>query len=829
MAQPQQPHGPKQLKKLPLLEHDIECDDEGAVLVVVFPKYVEGASEPKEDWDTAWKEIFLGKTGKTYVESTPCYKKLQQNKGATTKGAYHELIRQAFFAMWFESTPGKVGKHDLTPQDGEVVSTVFESIDGDEIFYTFDLKDQGFGRVADIVGWPVQMEENKQTEYVTQYCPGFPQKNDCNERVPIYLAFGEDTKEYLGDFSELDKIFLLQRALGSVNLEQMASQEVIKAAFVAANYEVMTELSKSWANFRNIACIPSDADVHSIEKYFGPRIGFFYLWFGSYTRALAGLSFIVVVMLASHYSADMLQDRQPTFHYLSQYLPNVYIILLVGWACLFNALFKRSSSRFQQHWGMKDSSSRSPVLPEYDVKLEGTKMLAFKVKCAQLFTGAYMAAFVGAVCMVNAVGMKMRSEGDMSFAPIEPIILSVIMKVFGGVWNAIVSKLVTWENHRTRGEFDNSLAYKLASVNLFVALYPFFNIAFFKKFNGKLCGATLADAALKVYSPVGAWPKGTGMASFPLVGEVDKNKMAPLLEEWLTPFASDLGSKVCISGCYPVSCVLHDNGVYTCENFCRTTLQSQLMTFFPIFAVSAAVAVLIPIILTKIAINAEVNKPRGSKAVANVGLKWLQQPVQELVAVSTDGADEKTSLLQAVHVDGSTPGHASVAGPPVYSLLQYQAKTAGVAPYQFGANGGSYNEDFLTVSISYSLLACFSLASPTVVIFGFFCILVLFRLFAFRMLFVTCRPWPTMIDGIGVWTDIFDRITSLAVTVNVAQLAFLEYPCNTWEAQWQFAAFIALEKILFMISDAIGTVMPVEPRLVGVIHYLNRQISAAFD
>ncbi len=66
---------------------------------------------------------------------------------------------------WGLPHPGTVNpKKDITPQTGEVVSSAFESIDGDEIFYKFNLTDEGFRRVADMAGWPVQMEEGEQTK-----------------------------------------------------------------------------------------------------------------------------------------------------------------------------------------------------------------------------------------------------------------------------------------------------------------------------------------------------------------------------------------------------------------------------------------------------------------------------------------------------------------------------------------------------------------------------------------------------------------------------------------------------------------------------------------
>ncbi|CAE7350293.1 unnamed protein product [Symbiodinium natans] len=84
---------------------------------------------------------------------------------------------------------------------------------------------------------------------------------------------------------------------------------------------------------------------------------------------------------------------------------------------------------------------------------------------------------------------------------------------------------------------------------------------------------------------------------------------------------------------------------------------------------------------------------------------------------------------------------------PDYTLLQYQAKCRDLAPYQYGSWGGSIVEDFLEVVTNFALLSMFGVLVPWLAILAVPVNIMVFRLMAFRMTRITCRPLPHGAEG----------------------------------------------------------------------------------
>lgn len=237
-----------------------------------------------------------------------------------------------------------------------------------------------------------------------------------------------------------------------------------------------------------------------------------------------------------------------------------------------------------------------------------------------------------------------------------------------------------------------------------------------------------------------------------------------------------------------------------CADTCWDNLKEQLAIFYVLQLVTSLVMLAIPIVLTKVTVTMEIAKVIGSP--------------------STCGALIRSLLGQKL--TGSADSDSNSAD---YSLLQFQAKCSIVAPYEYNSWGGSFVEDFLDLTIGYSLLACFNQVLPRMAIIGLVAHMLQYRILAYRMTNVTCRPLPAGAEGIGIWQSILDTIATLAVTCNVALATFLQEPIKHWSMPHQLLFFILAEKTLFSLRGIVGAVWTDEPDDVVRIEDFNNTVT----
>eukprot|EP00747_Dinoflagellata_sp_TGD_P011520 gnl/TRDRNA2_/TRDRNA2_120830_c3_seq1.p1 gnl/TRDRNA2_/TRDRNA2_120830_c3~~gnl/TRDRNA2_/TRDRNA2_120830_c3_seq1.p1 ORF type:complete len:334 (+),score=53.78 gnl/TRDRNA2_/TRDRNA2_120830_c3_seq1:129-1004(+) len=250
---------------------------------------------------------------------------------------------------------------------------------------------------------------------------------------------------------------------------------------------------------------------------------------------------------------------------------------------------------------------------------------------------------------------------------------------------------------------------------------------------------------------------------------------------WIEPFSFTFDGLTCVYGCHPMVCEEHysggiPDGEFSCITNCAQQLELSLGIFFISHIVSTIVFVAIPIILTYYSIHREKAKVESSESD-----------------------------------DDASP----------FSLLQLQAKCDEVAKYAYLEWGGSFVEDFLELAIGFALLTCFGLVLPVMAFFAFISILVEFRLIAYRMVNVTCRPLPEATTGIGQWQHVFEAIGLFAMLTNVGYAVFVMYPMRHWGRMSEFAAFIALEHVALIVHIALKATVAGEPHDVSMIHKFN--------
>jgi hypothetical protein len=242
--------------------------------------------------------------------------------------------------------------------------------------------------------------------------------------------------------------------------------------------------------------------------------------------------------------------------------------------------------------------------------------------------------------------------------------------------------------------------------------------------------------------------------------------------DWLdtSTFRYRNGNQTCIYGCHPQNCEFDEYFQKTvCHTQCVADLEATMLTFFVITCVTTLVMVLIPIFLIRWEVRSEMKK----------------------------------------------------AATGMYSFLQCQAKMLEVTPYEYYSWGGSHTEDFIEYAIGFSTLVCFGIMLPVTAAIGFVFSLVTFRIFAFRTLNVTCRPFPDSMDGIGCWQDIFSNICLAALLINVGLICLVVPPIRDESMMYKCVAMLVCQHFLLAIHILVGFAIPDEPSDILVLRDIN--------
>merc|ERR1712007_9997 len=249
------------------------------------------------------------------------------------------------------------------------------------------------------------------------------------------------------------------------------------------------------------------------------------------------------------------------------------------------------------------------------------------------------------------------------------------------------------------------------------------------------------------------------------------------------------GNLTCMYGCVPFKCHLDTwpngtaMGSASCLTECYYTLQSALRLLYFTHAGTTMLFVFIPIIRTCIAARYEMFRAR-------------QQKEEQFCAdVSPDAS--YSSLSQS-----------SCRSNWAYSFLQFQAKCHSQAEYRYLQWGGSYVEDLLEVIVGFALLTCFGIIHPPLIIFGFVAQVVEYRLLAYRMTNVTCRPFPVGSEGIGMWSRVIDVVGVLACLTNAALAVFVMRPMTRMQWKHKVIGFFVIQNILLMARFLIPVLIP---------------------
>jgi hypothetical protein len=308
--------------------------------------------------------------------------------------------------------------------------------------------------------------------------------------------------------------------------------------------------------------------------------------------------------------------------------------------------------------------------------------------------------------------------------------------------------------------WTNSCSFYIITIKMFITVWPMVNLAFVQKFVDATCKSDKTSVLNEVYKATGFPPNienPTGDTT------------------WADPFFFETPKfdGVCMYGCIPTRCQPQGvEGTMICETNCVVEIEETLATLFVIQLVATLFFVLVPILILKLTLMKERRD-------------------------------------------------AGIAADRHYSMLQLQAKRSEVTPYTYNSWGGSFIEDFTDVAVAFMTLVSFGNAVPNLAFGGFLCYLVLYRLFAYRMVLVTGRPYPQPSNGIGIWQSVFETSGFLAVVINVGYLVTVEYPFRNALLADQILSFLVLEHLVVTLRFCVKSISPHEPDGVRLNRYVN--------
>ncbi|OLQ09633.1 hypothetical protein AK812_SmicGene6722 [Symbiodinium microadriaticum] len=717
---------------------ELVIDTQGFAICFVFARGKAAGGTIDEDETVAApvekaKDIFVRKMNADSWQTLEDGFDVLQSGESVTQLVYQDLVRSKFVELC-QRTSFKVD--------------TFESIDGDEVFMRVGL-DRGGVMIQELAEryryrMPFTEEAYEDMDAWGNWPGKEPMQNKYGQTVCGFASYKVEMARFFQPFRQVDEIRLILLRLDRwIDLAAMLEQKVMVKYFPCSEALLLSHLMSRWARTSRMLCPPTLSGSQQVRDYFGEEVAFFFLFFSHYIRSVMVLA---MVAIAVPLSAAFLEDTRN-----QRWVQKVFSLTVLFWTVLFGRTWENISERYKQLWGMKDYEEHDIELSSYRPELEGTKELSFRYMWGNMIVIAYLLFYIG---LVFTLEWGMKGDNSASSSSWQALALTILIRGLSFGWAKIVPLIARLQNHRTRAARNSSLAFSLCTVKVFIAVFPFFRLAFIANLSEPLCKQS-ADEVLasiwpahkhdiqklkmqlgdKLWSPypylynITQAKKGrlgcccelrgtlSGTASWGYLSFVSfvwhtragpsPTDHQPCRCAWHTS-SRTVGHKSASKVAGPGALwqgmggpAIFLKGQVHDETSCTFELRETLFQFYILQGLLTVVFLLIPVILVKC-------------------------------------AEMQESRRAAEKYDESTVE---------YTLLQYQAKCCDLAPYQFDSWGGSIVEDFLEVVINFALLSMFSVLVPMIAILAVPVNIMVFRLMAFRMTRITCRPEPHGAEG----------------------------------------------------------------------------------
>ncbi|CAE8627788.1 unnamed protein product [Polarella glacialis] len=592
-------------------------------------------------------------------------------------------------------------------------------------------------------------------------------------RMPAHHEFQDhpDLIEDLEPFRTVDLIrLIMQQLLSDFNLEEMQKEGVITKWFPGAKCEGDHSMKSVYHHFWNI--MPSPSEYEAIRNYFGEEVGFFFRFYGYFLHALSLLVIpaFCVCLAQSDYLLVITYQQQ-------NYLKMLFGLMVAIWAIHFQRFFEFKANDECHRWGMANNKSQHV----HELKLSQVQQRQSSWLEQNIGNAAMLVYTLGFVYAISIVSFHTKDRYSRSIAS------TATTFVFSFFWGMIAPKVVKLEDHATSTRETNALTKRLAFVKLFLFLFPLCNVAFLSNATRKVCADTYEKAAEMIFDPNAFEhydPSEIGPNTTVFRNWVDRNLMGQS-DGWGTALdiMNVLGmatplpeGQVCVRGCMPQLCdpISASDRRPSCLTDCYFELQTSLQTLF-LSHLACTIAFMV------------------------IGMLFVQYKARkEMSEKETRKTTRSLSAMDSAHLQRHD-----------YSFLQFQEKSFDEAPYEYLSWGGSYVEDFLEVVLAFAVLACFGIICPYLAIAGFLIQVIENRVLLFRMIHVTCRPFPTAADGIGGWGMIIEIVVNVALLINgLLIVTQMRTHMDVWGSKCKFVFFACWALSLLFFKMFLQALLP---------------------
>eukprot|EP00448_Togula_jolla_P001809 CAMPEP_0170607740 /NCGR_PEP_ID=MMETSP0224-20130122/21213_1 /TAXON_ID=285029 /ORGANISM="Togula jolla, Strain CCCM 725" /LENGTH=741 /DNA_ID=CAMNT_0010932921 /DNA_START=60 /DNA_END=2285 /DNA_ORIENTATION=- len=480
--------------KAKVLGQEVLLDDENWHYVMVLPLLTDKNQEDYKHHishpEKKAKEIFKKKTMAMPVVGSKFQKQM-------TEQEYHETVRSIIGDLLSSSTFGlKLGTK--------------VSIDGDELFLMLELADEDAKvQIASSLDWSLPLKESEYDKKLKDPFPidggtPFEEFSKIDHRCPTtnysggkfygsiycpaYAYYSSGRAGSLQPFREVDALRMIWRRLEEyVSIEHLIAQGIIVQMFPVHRYSEIQKLSHSGFFTLRGLCKPlskSDPTIDKVRDYFGEEVAFFFDWLNFSIRMMAPMAFISLLVFARYFLNLEPETRR--------YIQMSFAGILCLWASIFVERYNQNCETKIEQWGMRNLSQVSTVRPEFKLSYRGSTPESIQNGFHWCLVLAFMVETVLVTFAISAFRMDVDAHPDgerrvpwvdnETASDMGKYLITINIKIMAFIWGILSPALSGWENHKTDQDLKAARVSKIFAVKAVVYYYPFFYIAFVKRY-----------------------------------------------------------------------------------------------------------------------------------------------------------------------------------------------------------------------------------------------------------------------------------------------------------------------------------------------------------
>jgi len=314
-------------------------------------------------------------------------------------------------------------------------------------------------------------------------------KFDGDEYLPAYVSYRVDLKAKLAPLREVDMMHcVIWRMSDFINLEVAQEMGLMKMFFPIHKMKDLKELENvGWNKFSRCFCFDfanNDSTIDKVRNYYGEEVAFFFHWLSYYTSSLAAIS--IWSLLACCRRLPQLDLDVPT----KRYIAIGFSVIIMIWSSMFVEKYHHASEVRTHKWGMTKWNRIQPPRPQFKLWLRGTYMELTRNGVHWFLVCLFIAEAVIVTGLICKFRMEVQENPDATYFGLSSAtagkagkyMITANIKIVGFIWDNLSPILTNIENHKTAHDTKQARVIKLFIVKSVVYFYPFFYIAFIKKY-----------------------------------------------------------------------------------------------------------------------------------------------------------------------------------------------------------------------------------------------------------------------------------------------------------------------------------------------------------